>query len=400
MSIPTAARRGPSVALIVFVVLAVILGVTTYVFYSAREKERVAKEEALAETERSRRELSEANAEKAAYADATGWATAAHAQADVEAKLKTLYEVMNRWNITIDPALPPTAATLLKETERATFSISQILDFTETALGEAEAARIRADAEKQAMEDAKNAELDERIADLNQARADNIAMRERYEADIQELRDNITAITGEFETAKENWSMAERDYQMKIDVLSVRIDEMSPEIRDPQITDGKILRADLPRNFVVVDIGQKQHVRTDMEFHVFGQPGPEETIDKGIIRISNIYETQSFATIMKSYPEHPILEGDRISSPFYDPVRPQRFVITGDLKLYDLPTLTNIIKYAGGEIQSEVVPDTDYLIVGNVAVEMQVAQEQLSRARHYGVPVMTEERLLEYISHK
>jgi hypothetical protein len=356
MGIPTAVRRGPSVALIVLVVLAVILGLTTYIFYSAREKERQAKVDALAETESSRMALAQANAEKAAYVEATGWETAAHAKSEVVKKLDALYSLMAHWDITRDPALPLNAETLLIEGENTNFSLSQKLDSTLTALDEAEAGRIRADEEKRSMEEAKNAELAERIADLDEARKENVAMRERYEANIRELRDRIAQITAELETAKETWAMNEGDYRKEIEVLSARIDEMRPEVRDPQITDGRILQVDLKRNFVIVDIGKQNYVRPDMEFHVFGQPGPEETIDKGIVRISNIYDTQSFATIMKSYPGHPILLGDRISSPFYDPVRSQKFVISGELKLYDLATLTNIIKYAGGEIQPQVVP--------------------------------------------
>jgi len=399
MSIPTVApRRGASAPLIVFVVLAVILGLSTYFFYSAKEKERQAKEEVQAELERSKSDLNRANAEKATYAEATGWLTAADAKSKVEDMLQDLYDVMTESEIAIDPALPRNANTFLSETQRTTFSLEEELKATKLALSEAEAGRIRADAEKKAMEEAKNAELDARNAAVNEARAENIAMRERYEAEIQELRDKTTDLTTEFETAKEDWSFTEEDLKKEIAVLTGRIEAIKPEALDPQLIDGEILKADLENNFAIINIGEKHHVRPDMEFHVFGQPGPEETVDKGIIRITNIYETESFVTIMKSYPGHPILPGDRISSPFYDRTRPQKFVIAGDLKLYDLATFTNIIKAGGGEIQPEVVPETDYLIVGKVTVEMQAAQEQLSRARHYGVPVMTEERLLEYIS--
>jgi len=399
MSIPTVApRRGASAPLIVFVVLAVILGLSTYFFYSAKEKERQAKEEVQAELERSKSDLNRANAEKATYAEATGWLTAADAKSKVEDMLQDLYDVMTESEIAIDPALPRNANTFLSETQRTTFSLEEGLKATKLALSEAEAGRIRADAEKKAMEEAKNAELDARNAAVNEARAENIAMRERYEAEIQELRDKTTDLTTEFETAKEDWSFTEEDLKKEIAVLTGRIEAIKPEALDPQLIDGEILKADLENNFAIINIGEKHHVRPDMEFHVFGQPGPEETVDKGIIRITNIYETESFVTIMKSYPGHPILPGDRISSPFYDRTRPQKFVIAGDLKLYDLATFTNIIKAGGGEIQPEVVPETDYLIVGKVTVEMQAAQEQLSRARHYGVPVMTEERLLEYLS--
>ena len=398
MSIP-AARRGASPALIVvFVVLAVIFGLTTYFFYSAKEKERQAKVEVQAELEKGKADLDKANTEKATYAEATGWSTAADAKAKVDERLQALYGLMRNWQIAIDPALPPNADTLLSETERTTFSLAGKLNATRLALDVAEDGRISADAEKKAMEEAKNDELDARIADLDKARAENVAMREQYEAHIQELRDKITDLTSEYETAKEGWAITEQDLQKEIAVLSGKIEAIKPEVLDPHLIDGEILKADLERNFVIINIGAKHHVRPDMEFHVFGQPGPEETVDKGIIRISNIYDMQSFATIMKSYPGHPILPGDRISSPFYDRTRPQKFVIAGELKLYDLATLTNIINTAGGEIQPEVVPETDYLIVGKVTVEMQATQEQLSRARHYGVPVMTEERLLEYIS--
>ena len=401
MSIPTAVgRRGPSAALIAFIVLAVILGLTTYIFYSAKEKERHAKEEAQTELERGKAELNKANSEKAAYAEATGWATPAQAESEVKERSEALHGLMEEWEIAIDPALPPNADTLLDESVRTTFSLTQEVRATRAALDIAETGRSRADAEKKKMEEAKNAELADRIAALDTARAEMVAMREQYEAHIQELRDNINDLSSEFEIAREDWDMSERDFKKEIAVLTARIDEMRPEIRDPLITDGEVLKADLERDFVIINIGKQHHVRPDMEFHVFGQPGPEETVDKGIIRISNIYETQSFATIMKSYPGHPILVGDRISSPFYDRIRPQRFVIAGELRLYDLATLTKIIKTAGGEIQPEVVPETDYLIMGKITPEMQVAQVQLSRARHYGVPVMTEERLLEYISHE
>jgi hypothetical protein len=160
--------------LIVFIVLTVILGVTTYFFYSAREKERQVKEDALVEADRSRAELAKANTEKADYAEATGWATAAHARDAVSEKLERLYSVMNDWNIATNPALPSTAEILLSETDRAVFSMSQILDHNKTALDEALAARIRADEEKQAIEDAKNAELSARVAELEEARNENI----------------------------------------------------------------------------------------------------------------------------------------------------------------------------------------------------------------------------------
>ncbi|MCX7934986.1 MAG: hypothetical protein N3A66_06975, partial [Planctomycetota bacterium] len=220
--------------------------------------------------------------------------------------------------------------------------------------------------------------------------------------------------------------------------------------------DGRIIQVDINNKFVVVDLGRQHRVHRGMRFDVIrwrlnkwdymGQielTKVDSTTSQGVILDAIVQQRicplcgyvakepeeqvcpycrggasrDRVVELVKGDVEEkasmrkldPIVVGDYITNPFYSKERQLRFVVAGEMLRYTPDEIKNQIKKFGGEIQDKVDVDTDYLVLGQIPEESAVAgsEEQRKRrdlavaslktAKDYGIPIMREVELFEFL---
>ena len=258
-------------------------------------------------------------------------------------------------------------------------------EFTRRVLAEREAER--------AQTTALIADKDERIAELSQ--------------NALVLRDQIARLRGEGTVA------------------GIRpVDEYA-------LIDGAVVGRDASDGQVVIDLGAGDKLQIGQIFSVYGEPSElrpdprtgEYEPGKAAIEVIRVGPESSRARVIRSSRGNPVVRGDLIASPVYDPNKVYRFVVFGtfdvngdgvrsELERLELETL---IRRWGGEIQNEIQGDTDFLVLGAkpdlppppsstaprdsvleyVRLQRKVGDydELLRQARASSLPVLNENRL-------
>ena len=265
------------------------------------------------------------------------------------------------------------------------------------ALAEIESARATARKEKAAVEESLEKERKEK-GDLNQKLLDDAK-----NADAEKTRILAEKKTVQDDMAKkdEERSIAEARLESKIRELEARIVAMDVKkkrsLADTE-ADGELVYADQRLGLGWVNLGQKHRVRRGTIFEVFQYVKGGVKKSKGKIEIKSLSdETSQVAILEQRDPSDPIVKGDYIASPFYDGKRNMNFVFVGDglstRSRYSMDELIRRIEETGGRIEKTVTIDTDFII----AIEHAEQSEEFQKAVQFGVVIMREPELLEYI---
>lgn len=220
--------------------------------------------------------------------------------------------------------------------------------------------------------------------------------------------------------------------------------------------DGKIIQVDIDSKFVVVDLGRIHKVKPGMRFDVI-----RWRLNKwdfmGAIELTKVDTTTSQAVILDKIvqqkvdpvtgyvaksPEEkyspfaaggaqhdkaielvkgdleekpsmkkmdPIVNGDLITNPFYSRKRVLKFMVTGEPVHYKVEEIRQQVRRYGGILQDAVDVDTDYLVLGRIPDETEIALDENAKARRlqmvkardtakrYGIPVMREVELFQFL---
>lgn len=178
--------------------------------------------------------------------------------------------------------------------------------------------------------------------------------------------------------------------------------------------DGTIRRVN-QRGTVWIDVGDSDHLPRQLSFSVYGvdQNGVARDKRKGAIEVTQILGSHlAEAKILEDDILNPIVPGDQIYTPLWQPGRQEHFALAGFMDLdgddlSDRPIVRDIITLSGGAIdaelddegklQGQLTMDTRYLIVGpkkQDATEAKVGQLQAD-AKELGVEVITLATFLE-----
>lgn len=317
------------------------------------------------------------------------------------------------------------------------------------------------------IESIKDEDLKQEIARLTTQTQEYMTIAEQRLRKISSLQTNAAALEG---SAYNRITALQRDKAMLQESSRKRTDAIQSRAMSQKSNgaDGEILAANLRDKFVVVNLGKSESIHRGMRFDVvrWAQnrwkkvaaieifkvgPSTSQAIILNEPRVKKICpytgyiakdseeryspyastgdDGRAVPLVSISNDDHstmketdPIVVGDAISNPFYDPEKKLRFAFAGEPVVYSMDILKNKIKEAGGILQDEAGLDTDFIVIGKAPLsdskvisadgEIEEIKEDSNNAlsdtfkkynsavnisKQYGVPVMREVELYEFL---
>lgn len=409
-------NQAVQIALIVFVILTIILIVTTFLFYRQADTYQV-----QSETDR-------ANANKA--------------QADLRAAVTEIEELkrlmgfepsvtMEELNTTFQQDMQTYAGTFPPEKQfyRPAF------EYLVTSLREAQAS-LSEEKQTTAMLSSRN---EEREAQAEQQKAEYRSQVEAAERDVAELRaqfdeqrDRITSeqreLAQQLKQSEDSLQALRQEHATQTQELTGEVERLRLLLSDTQTKlaaltndtfstpDGRIIDVNQRRGLVWINLGEADALRRQITFSVFGpdENNVNRVKRKGSIEVTQILDNHmAEARVIDDMISDPILPGDKIYTPLWHPGRLERFALAGWMDLdgdnvSDRQMVRELISMAGGVIDAEVDDEanrtgemtinTRFLVVGeerdNINSELGKLQAE---ALSLGVERITLDKFLDHI---
>jgi hypothetical protein len=215
----------------------------------------------------------------------------------------------------------------------------------------------------------------------------------------------------------------------QIENQSIISDSLKKKIADLQdrsfeTPDGLIVRTNQAANIVYINLGSRDGLERQVTFSVYDQD--ENAVDKAEpkarIEVTEILQGgQAEARILEDSTTNPILPGDKIFSPAWSPGRRIHFALAGKMDINDdgiddRVKVRNIIKMSGGLVDGELhqdgketgemTLDTTYLVRGKPPTEKsndeyrQAYTSMMSRAKDLNIEVISASKLLNIMGWK
>ena len=197
------------------------------------------------------------------------------------------------------------------------------------------------------------------------------------------------------------------------------------------LVDGEIVGVDAASGQYFLNLGRKQRVALGMTFEVYADAStirPDERsgeypAGKATLEIIRVDDGSSVARVVREKRGNPVVRGDVIANPIYDPSKTYKFLIYGNFDAnrdgvstpQEQAEIDAMIREWGGSVVSELTGDIDFLVLGSkpvlppappstapVAVVdeyvrlRRVAQEYdrlFEQAQSTAIPVLNENRL-------
>jgi hypothetical protein len=419
-------NQGLQIALIIFVMLTIILSVTTFIFFDSskghRETAAAAKKTADEATNRERTIQEERNtlalklglpetAEKKDIDDKI----AADIKKNAEFFKLQLPEDQRNYTRLVEE--------LAKTIEQKNKDLIAAKEMNDTLRKQV------ADAETKFTSTLKAYETDKEKAVQGEK-----ANQAKYTSDVAELSKSKEAALGKIAAKDEQYTSykAKADGEVKrlsdaltaaqstVETKQGLIEELSQPA--PTVPDGKVVWVDQRNNTVFVNLGADDGLRRRITFSVFDRDATDaaNAVKKGSIEVLNVRGPHlAQARILESVNADPIVPGDIIYTPVWHPGQTQHFAIAGFIDfdndlVSDRDKLKDIINYNGGVIDAEMDDKgkvtgrisnlTQFLILGSPPSEdqeeLQTGYTVLRReATTYGVPSVKLDAFLAQIGY-
>jgi hypothetical protein len=146
------------------------------------------------------------------------------------------------------------------------------------------------------------------------------------------------------------------------------------------LIDGQVVASSAGEGTVTLNIGRKQRVVLGLPFTVYSQGTvirlDEKTGDyppgKATLEIVRVEENSSIARILREQKGNPVVKGDVIANPIYDPAKKYKFLVygnfdpqrTGNASAFGANEVKAWIKDWGGETVDQLAGDVDFIVLG------------------------------------
>jgi len=298
-----------------------------------------------------------------------------------------------------------------------------------------------------------NAEL-ERIRAVEQsAQATAAEATDRvggYRNEVEDLRSRVEGfeqrVQREIDTDRAEFQEEIADRDQQISELKDRILVLQDQIRrlrgegttdrvkpldEYALVDGEVAAVSPSENEVVITLGQDDKLVIGMTFSVYGTASEIRPANgandyapgKAVIEVIGMDDSSARCRIIRSSRGNPVVVGDVIANPVYDPEKTYNFVIFGNFDMnrdgvatpFERDALVAVIENWGGEVIDEITGDLDFLVLGErpieppvpapnaprVVYEQYLREKNLSEryralfeaARASSIPVLNENRL-------
>jgi hypothetical protein len=403
-------NTGLVVSLVLFVLLTIGLGVTTYLGYSGQADLQAKAKQAEQKANDADKARRKEETLKLAYKIAAGVSAEPERRtfsgrksefaSDVAAEIGAL-KVLGNWDINSQADQPPkTYATLVGELQQAIANANNASKARENDLAEA---KKQFEADRLDL----TAKLNSANKKLTESNAEMIKIREQVHggsgvqsAKIKELSEQVAQLTNEKQTQDIEATRKIKELEGKIERLEkVRenlfsrvgpimdkigaVAESRPELREVSelhellvkqfeksvalvndTTKGKVVRVDRERDLVYVDIGSADYIRPQVSFSIFpaGTTGKSAAARqrKGALEIVTVLEPHlSTAKIVEEASRYrdPIMPGDQLFNPAWSRTQKVHVALAGIFDLNgdgidDTPDLISMLQKQGAEVDA------------------------------------------------
>jgi len=414
-------NQGLQIALIIFVVLTIVLIVTTYMFFSSYSQERdkakslaeqkssadTAAQQAVAEFDRIKTLIGAAQPDRIdAVEEAAKVDMATHGEGLVESKqnYRDLVKHMS--------------AKLRKYEENNT-KLAALTAELEGKLKTNEEAAKAAEANY--------------VAELNKAGEDLKAERDKFGTDRTELTGQMQQLSGRIQTTAAEHEKVVQQSTAEIATLSTEL-KRSEELRERLLNkdaadkkaneypDGKVVRVNQRTRLAYLNVGTADGLRNQTSFVVVAPEdgNPVKSKPKGMIEVVRLTgDHQAEARIVEDDLSNPIMPNDLIFSTVWEAGRAEHFALAGYMDIdqdgeNDRQLIRDLITMNGGVIDAEVTADgskngemsvqTKYLVQGArptaESKDLEGYGAILTEAQKLGVPTISVNEFLDYMGYR
>ncbi|HYE05282.1 MAG TPA: BRCT domain-containing protein [Planctomycetota bacterium] len=242
------------------------------------------------------------------------------------------------------------------------------------------------------LEDAKRRRLE-----VGQQEEAALVAERDYDDRRSKARDGIEKTATEIEGIRRDTRRQNADLETRIKELSDRVSQLTQqrELNNRDLkSDGQILAARATDGFVVIDRGHQHNLRKGTRFVVFNRRGGRNTA-KGAVEVVDVDARTATARVSEEFDGNdPLVPGDHVHNPVFDPAAVKTFVIAGDFERFSRDELARFISESGGKVEPQLTTSSDYLIAGDRA------DAALTQASKLGVSILSEDQLLEFVRYR
>jgi hypothetical protein len=415
-------NQGLQIALIIFVMLTILLSVTTFMFFreyeEAATKSRTDAENASKKDQLAREAIAERDKLKQ-FIGLSDAATMQDVQTTFEEDMKKFANTAPAENKFYRPALEFTATTLEAKTV-------ELIAARETIQQEKDA---REKVEKAKQEQVAAAEENARKAEADLAAAKKAFEDERKKmkddmadlaAQLKEKNDAMTELADTKKKEIDDLTSEKNKFALTNDFLREKIEDLDPST-GIEVPDGEIVWVDQRSRTAYVNVGSADGLRRQVLFSVVAgdeQVGRDQKT-KGRLEVMEILGPHfAECRITADRIVDPLVAGDKIYTPLWQPGRTEGFGIIGFIDIDndgvdDRALIRDLIRLNGGRIDAEDTEDgkqvgdvnltTRYLIQGNPP-EDSVASKAYTKlqrdAEHMGVRLINVNDFLDQVGWK
>jgi uncharacterized protein (UPF0333 family) len=417
-------NQGIQIALIIFVILTIILTVTTYMFFSSYQKvvasETSARDKETKAVEAARKALEETLMMKmmigAAENDDVKSSVMANKDKDMQKYGKGIPDANKNYRFLVEQMW----------TQLQTAN-TQVVELTTQ--------KKDLDAKLKANDEAKKAEIAKYSESFAAADKDRNDEREKFDSDRSKITNEKTELAKKFDAKRSEHEQltkqtSDQIAELKNDKGKLRTtlqrmnEEKERDKKANEVPDGKVTWINQVSRTVWINLGSDDGLRRQISFSVFDKEdtNPVESDRKGKIEVVRLKDRHlAEARIVDDDLSNPIMPGDQIFSPTWEPGRPEHFALAGfmdidDDGLSDRQRIHDLISLNGGVIDAEASDDgkktgnlsinTKYLILGEEPKETQeegkinAYSEIFDEAKTYGVKTMPIHEFLNHMGYK
>jgi archaellum component FlaC len=219
------------------------------------------------------------------------------------------------------------------------------------------------------------------------------------------------------------------------DIRKQKSGEMFRSDDESALVDGTVLSTNPADRQAFVSIGSRQKVVLGMTFNVYStkaaiQPNKDGgyPTGKALIEVVSVGENSATCRVVSEVKGNPVVKGDVIANPLYDPNKSYKFVVFGNFDANrdgistanERDDISTMIQSWGGGVTDDLTGDVDFLVLGEKPMvpprpsadsPLEVVQEYIRRQREVdrydelykrasstSVPIISENRLYTLIA--
>jgi len=295
---------------------------------------------------------------------------------------------------------------------------------------------------------AKNEELQTIRDEYARSSASLTAQIDGYRSELQALSEGVQGSTADH---IEQMAETRAQFDSELSTLQRELNERRNEIErletivrgfdrsgtrllaedESALVDGIVVGLNTVANEVYISRGSADNMVLGMTFEVYGsgvsiRPNSdgEYPSGKATVEVIRIDSNSSVARILRETRGNPIIEGDRIVNPVYDPNKVYRFVVFGNFDTnsdfvftpQERSELVALVEEWGGQVDADISGETDFVVLGQrpslppapkiddpielvqryrrLAQEQRKYDELFETATATGIPVLNQNRFL------